>query len=277
MPTVYKYVAKTRLTYFENELLRFTQPGDLNDPYECRPVIEDETIKNLIAGAKVERLSKMSSSMSRKERRMLARRNAIKAPLLSDAELRNNIEQWRQRFHKESEEYANEHIGIFSLSRRWNSSLMWSHYSESHTGICLGFDRLHPYFTKGGVKTNQYTPLIPVTYSEKRIWVSLKDTSFQRSIDAVSTKSSDWAYEEEERLVSVLRLASLKQDREGALPIFLFKVPHEALTEIIVGIKSDHATTHAALSVAEKLGIPVYKCKVSNASFDLERERCVSR
>jgi hypothetical protein len=37
-------------------------------------------------------------------------------------------------------ENRKEHLGVISFSKRWNSILMWSHYSESHTGFCVGFD-----------------------------------------------------------------------------------------------------------------------------------------
>jgi hypothetical protein len=33
----YKYLPIERLSYLDNELLRFTQPTDLNDPFECLP------------------------------------------------------------------------------------------------------------------------------------------------------------------------------------------------------------------------------------------------
>ena len=31
---------------------------------------------------------------------------------------------------------------VYCLSERCDSSLMWSHYTASHTGICLEFDAL---------------------------------------------------------------------------------------------------------------------------------------
>jgi len=35
----YKYLTIERTTYLKDKLLRFTQPGDLNNPFECRPQI----------------------------------------------------------------------------------------------------------------------------------------------------------------------------------------------------------------------------------------------
>src|SRR5258708_5261462 len=34
----------------------------------------------------------------------------------------------------------NEQIGLLCFSSSWRESLMWSHYSDRHKGLCLGFD-----------------------------------------------------------------------------------------------------------------------------------------
>ena len=37
MNLYYKYLPPERLSYLDDELLRYTQPIDLNDPFECLP------------------------------------------------------------------------------------------------------------------------------------------------------------------------------------------------------------------------------------------------
>lgn len=37
MINYYKYLPIDRKDYLKNEFLRFTQPNDLNDPFECLP------------------------------------------------------------------------------------------------------------------------------------------------------------------------------------------------------------------------------------------------
>lgn len=31
-------------------------------------------------------------------------------------------------------------LGFISMSESWKSPLMWAHYAENHTGVCLGLD-----------------------------------------------------------------------------------------------------------------------------------------
>ena len=123
----YKYLPINRLSYLEDELLRFTQPGDLNDPFEClpkKPSIEefDNLINSLIP--------ENSNKVIQKE---------IKAKYDS---------KYLDELYKTQVEKVNEDIGIFSLSKNWKSSLMWAHYTESHKGFCVGFDSKNNFFKK---------------------------------------------------------------------------------------------------------------------------------
>src|SRR5438105_1260976 len=51
MPILYKYLPPERITFLNDELLRFTQPGDLNDPFECIPTISKVDLMAVISGA----------------------------------------------------------------------------------------------------------------------------------------------------------------------------------------------------------------------------------
>ena len=46
MTHIYKYLPAERDTYFKDALLRFSPPSELNDPYECLPVLSKE-VENL--------------------------------------------------------------------------------------------------------------------------------------------------------------------------------------------------------------------------------------
>ena len=36
--------------------------------------------------------------------------------------------------------YHEKNTGMICLGDNWRSPVMWAHYAEKHTGICLGFD-----------------------------------------------------------------------------------------------------------------------------------------
>src|SRR3954471_5525958 len=48
--------------------------------------------------------------------------------------------------------------GVLSLSERWNSVLMWSHYADNHRGVCIEFD----------LAEGSYPSLQPVNYRAPR-------------------------------------------------------------------------------------------------------------
>jgi hypothetical protein len=95
--------------------------------------------------------------------------------------------------------------GIFCATRRKDNLLMWAHYAEQHRGVVLGFKPdpavdsflclLEP-VSYSAVRPSFYDPIDPLQGARPKI----EDMrAFNRYLTA--TKSLDWAYEEELRLV----------------------------------------------------------------------------
>jgi len=93
----------------------------------------------------------------------------------------------------------------------------------------------------------------------------------QESLDILYTKSIDWEYEQEIRAISVLKAATKTIDIKP-YKISLFHVPHEAIGEIIIGLRASDEIIKLTTELAQKLSIPLYKAFISQQSFDLERE-----
>jgi hypothetical protein len=97
-----------------------------------------------------------------------------------------------------------QNAGVLSLSRVNDNLLMWSHYGNSHNGLCYGFDKniliesiwkdVEPsgetFFDHGDVL---YTNAPPNVIGEKLEDYNAKDIIFH--------KSTGWAYEQEYRIV----------------------------------------------------------------------------
>lgn len=77
------------------------------------------------------------------------------------------------------------------------NKLMWSHYADKHRGICIKY-KLSSHFIKGESDNGSRMYLRPVTYSNEG---NLNRTKIKSGIDFCS-KSKDWEYEQEVRLVS---------------------------------------------------------------------------
>lgn len=247
----YKYLPISRLSYLEDELLRFTQPGDLNDPFEClpkKPSIEefDNLINSLI--------QENSNKEIQKE---------IKAKFDS---------KYLDELFKTQVEKVNEDIGIFSLSKNWKSSLMWAHYTESHKGFCVGFDSKNIFFKNYlSDDKKKFKTIIEVKYSEKRVEIPMVLGQRQDYYEPYVTKSIEWKYEEEIRLLTDLNSRETFKECKP-YNIYLFKVPHSAISEIILGANIKAENESFIRDFAEKNNVKVFKSMISKTTFAMERE-----
>ena len=79
--------------------------------------------------------------------------------------------------------------GLLCFSRHWTNPVMWSHYSDRHRGLCLGFNIPD-------------THLLRVTYVSKRLTTAkiiVKNNSMQEMQKLLCTKFKHWQYEDEAR------------------------------------------------------------------------------
>ena len=95
------------------------------------------------------------------------------------------------------------------LSSINNSTLMWSHYAASNTGICIEYD-----FNLAKIKNTIKNAIFPIAYSKQPINISdllqdKKEKIFKHSIDAALlcaaiNKADIWNYEHEWRWIIML-------------------------------------------------------------------------
>lgn len=269
--TIYKYLPPERITYLKDELLRFTPPGDLNDPFECYPVMptKEDIIKiiNIVASESIESLVK--EKLSKSELRRVKNEYEIKVKSEITAVRKNLPNNFLEQFYKRSIVGLNQKIGIFSLSRRWDSALMWAHYTNSHKGFCIGFNKDSEYFQIKGNPNDPISMLQPVEYNENRIIVPI-ERNIKINPKVMLTKALDWKYEEEERLVKLLILAN-KVIKASPFDLHLFKVPHKIINEIIVGAKIGKVDYKTISNFCEENDIPMFQCLMSPSKFDMIR------
>lgn len=270
--TVYKYLPKARRTYFENELLRITQPIDLNDPFECLPrYVTIEEIIFIFKNALEKNIDKINnSSLSPDEKNNLIENLISK---IDNEILRiknNNEDNYLRTFFKKNAEHINSSIGILSLSERWDNPLMWAHYTDSHKGFCVGFDSNSDFFQKNNNHENDLKKwFVPVKYDNNRAEIPTESGYFI-SYDVLFTKSPDWEYEKEVRLLLLLEYAE-KKFPGNPYDIFLYRVPHKIIKEVLVGINTSEQDLVTIKEFCIGKNIPLFKCKISDFKFQVER------
>ncbi len=261
----YKYLPPERISYLEDELLRFTPPIELNDPFECIPSITIEDATLVFKAVLDERIEEVNNNqaLTRAERRAYLRQ-------IAHDRKKNlyHVERTKKYFYERAKEKLNSNIGIFSLSKRWDSTLMWSHYCNSHKGFCVGFDKQNEFF-KGGDSKGRNINIRDVIYSNDRIKVPVGKGK-QIDFDVMYVKSKDWAYEEEERVLAKFDLALRKIDAPP-FHVYLFKVSHTIITEIIIGANASDELRKTVTDFCSKKEICCFQSVVSETKFDMMR------
>lgn len=160
-----------RTILVENQVF-FSSRLDFNDPFDCRvPSFRNVNRKDML-----EFLLKRApvKNYNRPMRRKIARE-------IDFDKLRGDLQRDVDK------------AGILSLSERRDNLLMWGHYASSHTGICLEFDVSIPGTFFGHA--------LPVRYPDSRPMFDPKGTEEKNVEMALLTKSNDWTYECEWRII----------------------------------------------------------------------------
>lgn len=272
MTLLYKYLPPDRESFLSDGLLRFSQPSALNDPFEFFPALPHSVAAEGLAYVRTHLLSPPSlrPGASREERRR-ASRDYLKQARKNLQEL-PTAAQFRQTLLAEGQAKIDAKLGVLSLSRRWDSSLMWSHYTLSHTGYCVGFDRNHAFFRQEEERQDGSFICAPVQYSKFRPTIEFRQLGPTDAFSFMLTKSIDWKYEEEERVIDLLKNADKTLD-VSPFPVALFKIPSDAIAEVIVGLRASAQLTEKAAILCAALGVPLYRTKPSEKAYDFERGR----
>ncbi len=267
---IYKYLGPKRVEYLENELISFTTPKMLNDPFECYPGLDSSLIEFTIFNEFFSNhfIELITSNFIPDYLKRDKINNLYKKYQSSVINVKSNFETIINNFNKLNNE-VNSQIGILSLSRNWSKTLMWSHYAESHQGFVIGFNSQHEFFK--GTSNKMITELLPVTYNQERTQTPLVlKNNFEYTKNVVLLKHIDWKYEEEERMIGYLKHCD-KVVNVGTNNFHLFKLPHDAIEEIIIGYYSDKNLTDLLTDFALKRNIQLYRADLSKTKFDMER------
>jgi Protein of unknown function (DUF2971) len=163
--------------------IHFNSPAHFNDPYDCAvlpiiPVPTDDEVEE------VRRLILLDIPLPARDVFFQKSTNELRESFLHIAAkaLEDNVKTFDQR-------------GVSCFSEKNDNLLMWSHYGGKYKGFCLEFDT---------TKTIQ-NKWLKVNYSDHMPVINLKELLPKPNTEAVlnllATKSEDWRYENEWRLL----------------------------------------------------------------------------
>ena len=220
--------------------LYFPSIGKLNDPFEGSiPYIFD--LKELTA----ENIFNWMYKLAKRSHPDWKEEDIYKYVCEEQKKGRLFDEKHIEKQNKETREEVEKLFGIFSLTTKRNNFLMWSHYADSHTGICIGFDINKVFDTvKGTFRNVLYQTNLPI----KRF----NDKVEQFVTNLLFTKSKDWEYEDEYRIIKINAANST------------FKIPLEAIVDITLGCKFPIEDKKEIIAIV-KSKIP--SCKIHEATL----------
>jgi hypothetical protein len=135
-------------------------------------------------------------------------------------------------------------IDITSTKKPINNAMMWDHYTNALEGFALGFDKdileaafqpepsTHPNHASEKV-TYRSESTLETIYAARLTNSEVYNEKLFKPL--LLTKSDDWLYEQEYRLIMAPPLKDLKADKDAVTNTFTY--PEETLKRIVFGSK----------------------------------------
>lgn len=163
---------------------------------------------------------------------------------------------------QEEKDRINNELGVLCFSKSWSNPVLWSHYSDKHRGICLGFD-----------VPDQL--LVPINYVSKMSRIPLRAGMPRAELSLVlndqffRTKFEDWRYENEVRAFVGLDHSTV----EDGLYFSDFSA-QLTLKEIVLGPRCELPIKRVIDLVASHSGaVNVRKSRIAFTKFSVVEDR----
>lgn len=250
----YRPIAGGRLGHLKSLLLHrelyLSSASRFNDPFDAKVDID-------FSGAKPQDwrrifgrgLKRVRSDLSYSKRKVEVTKIMMRKLYEDPARLQAVIDEVQSHMNR---------VGVTCFSEVPDSILMWSHYAESHTGVCVEFDHAD--------RKSVIAKALPVKYSSTYAPVKAFEDSHERQVELfLLTKSDCWSYEREWRIC----------DFHGGVGVQ--KLPENAIRSIRLGCRIDSSAKEAILSWVRQLSTPllVLQAKKSSTQYALDFEAIV--
>jgi hypothetical protein len=217
----------TKNNLINNELF-FSHPEDFNDPFDSKIEVEYKgTIKDWYYWASIRNLDKKVIDQRIKDGMII--------------EVESGIFEFNQTKKDKLLKDPKNYYKICCFSETNLSIMMWSHYADSHKGICLCFKtqkvgngHLREFFIPESMSLSP-SILFPVDYHKPKpkiinMLALSKTKEYEKLMDFHIRKHQDWKYEKEHRQL----IHYVNETEKG----FTVKYRKEYLEGIIFGLKA---------------------------------------
>jgi Protein of unknown function (DUF2971) len=255
---IFRYLASHSLETLKDARLKVVRISSFNDPFECMyrasGVMTRAKAREYFR-AKLERREFLADLMHSQPQlaSFKSARRFLKANLDRYAdELVRNYDSIKEASPEEREAVMDHAFRVVCFSssgaRPLDEILLWSHYTDKHKGVRIGFE-----FPAELTKAFRISP---ITYQDERVAVDLTDDSQEASVKqalllSTKVKSTAWAYEKEYRLMTVLSFCVVERGADN-IPIEYLPIERGWVRRIDFGARCNRQARRSILDIAKK-------------------------
>lgn len=302
----FKYLSPARTDVLKNQEIRFTQIKYLNDPFEFLPHISQimegtdadflyqrylapslekvgdrklsmddipEEFRSLITSELTEQVFNL------KIKEVLALMPSIDPKNLIPAIFAIRSDGKGINYSTAIRDSWQEKFGVLSLSGVNDSITMWSHYSRDHSGFVIKFDSEDSFFNRKRSANDPIRTLHEVSYETVRPNIKLYDATLAEeellaflAEKILLTKSIEWAYEKELRMVVPLNEIAAKSGNDVYLQYF----DASAIKAVYLGVNIDRTRRDeitAILAEPRYRHVQLYSASLSPRHYKIHFDR----
>ncbi len=254
---LFKFVAEpTAVQSILKGAVKFTPIHELNDPSELSPTLVAEDVLSSLARLRRDGYSEQDLVHLQRQGHILRRlapefqaarvpRTADEATELIRSPAYDAVSTLESLLAETAREISSR-VGVFCLSCRYDSLPMWAHYAANASGFVVEFRHLGQVF--GGDETGVLNQPIVVRYHKERSGVTFEPRSHE---SLFFDKFQDWSYEQEVRVV--LPLADCRRAHVGGRELYLYDIPPETVSRLIIGWNTPPEKAELVRDVAARL------------------------
>jgi hypothetical protein len=254
--SLYKYLSACRTGMLDEGLIRFTQPGAFNDPFEMQPFFQslapDDHIEQQFLSEGESILKAEYGNLPLQLRSLIPYEFIQQYAAMKQQETLDGLKHLCCYAAGEVNQAVlpafDRKIGILSLTEKHDNLLMWAHYADSHQGFVIQFDENHSFFSEKLRSHDALRQLRKIAYSHHRPNLTLSSVE---NIDVLLTKSDDWEYEQEWRMILPLEECN-KRIPQTPYDICLFSLPPDVVKSVIMGCRLSPASKEEIRMILEK-------------------------
>lgn len=248
----YRAINKFSISELTEALYYFASPFEFNDPFECKNVhkfsdLPDRETKLILK--KYFKTALFGWSQQDKDGYLEYLTNGNE-----DIRRLNRLHDFEAYIRSRLEGY-----GVYCLSKKPDDILMWSHYADSHKGMCLVFDAniISKHFNCQPVKYKNAYPSFKQCLDSRKHQLNLAPL--------ILTKSKHWKYESEVRLI--VEPESINEEGTKRL----IKIPSNALVGVIFGCESSYHDKEIIREILKSKSrkVEFYDARKSSIEFSL--------